>query len=195
MNKTNPQVDGYIRKNKDWQEQLQAMRKILLDTPLTEEIKWRVPCYTFENHNVVIIGSFKDGCTMGFVKGVLLKDAKGILEKPGENTQSARMARFTTVDQITKLAPVLKAYILEAIELEKAGAKVAFKKTEEFECPEEFTAICNGNPKLKAAFDALTPGRQRGYLLHFAGAKQSKTRIARVEKHIQRILDGKGLND
>lgn len=195
MNPLNPKVDGYIRKNKTWQAELQQLRKIILDCQLTEDVKWRVPCYTLENSNVVILGCFKEGCVLSFVKGVLLKDPKGILIQQTENSQSGRILRFTDVQQIIALEPVLKAYILEAIEVEKAGLKVPFKKISEFAVPQEFQARLDEMPALKKAFSALTPGRQRAYLLHFAGAKQSKTRASRVEKCIGRILDGKGLDD
>ena len=195
MNKTNPSVDGYIRKNKQWSQELEALRKIVLDCGLTEEVKWRVPCYTFEGHNIVFVGSFKDACTLSFVKGALLKDPKGILELPGPNTQSARLIKFTEAKQIVKMKSTLKAYIREAIEAEKAGLKVAFKKIDEHETPEELQAKFDEDPTFEKAFRALTPGRQRAYLLHFCGAKQSKTRTARIEKHAQRIFDGKGLND
>ena len=195
MTKTNPSVDGYIRKNKPWSQELEALRRIVLECGLTEEIKWCVPCYTFEEHNVVFLGSFKDACTLSFVKGALLKDSKEILELPGPNTQSARVIRFTEAEQITKLKPTLKAYIREAIEAEKAGLKVAFKKIDEHETPEELQAKFDDDPAFEKAFRALTPGRQRAYLIHFSGAKQSKTRTARIAKHTQRILEGKGLND
>jgi uncharacterized protein YdeI (YjbR/CyaY-like superfamily) len=191
----NPKVDGYLRKNKRWQEELQKLRMIVLDCPLTEEVKWRVPCYTFQERNVVFLGAFKESCALSFVKGALLKDAKGILQKPGENTQSARVIRFTNVREIDELTPVLKAYINEAIKVEKSGLKVTFKKTSEFKIPEEFQARLDEIPALKIAFNALTPGRQRAYLLYFSAAKQSKTRESRVEKCMQRILSGKGLDD
>ncbi|MCX5659459.1 MAG: YdeI/OmpD-associated family protein [Planctomycetota bacterium] len=190
-----PQVDGYLRKNKQWQKELGELRRIILDSPLTEEVKWRVLCYTFEGNNVVIIHGFKEYCGMTFVKGALLKDAKGVLAKPGENTQSARVIRFTSVGEITAMEPVLKAYIREAIEVEKAGLKVEFKKIDEFAVPEELQAKFDEAPKLKAAFEGLTPGRRRAYILHISSAKQSKTRASRVEKCSPRILGGKGLDD
>ena len=195
MNKTNPKVDGYIRKSKQWQEELQKLRTILLDCQLTEEVKWRVPCYTFQGRNVAFIGRFKESCVLSFVKGVLLKDARRILIQQTENSQSVRVIRFTTVEQIVKLETVLKAYIREAIEVEKAGLKVTLKKISEFKIPEEFQTKLDEIPALKKAFGALTPGRQRGYLLHFSGAKQSKTRAARVEKWMPHILNGKGIDD
>ena len=195
MNRMNPKVDGYLRKNKKWQAELQKLRTITLDCPLNEEVKWRVPCYTSENRNIVFLGAFKESCVLSFVKGVLLKDAKGILIQQTENSQSVRIIRFTNVEQIVELEPVLKAYIHEAIEVEKAGLKVKLKKISEFKIPEEFQTKLDEAPALKKAFAALTPGRQRAYLLHFSGAKQSKTRTSRVEKCVQRILNGKGLDD
>jgi uncharacterized protein YdeI (YjbR/CyaY-like superfamily) len=191
----NPKVDGFVRKNERWQDELQALRKIVLDSPLTEEVKWRVPCYTFENHNVVILGAFKEHCVLSFVKGALLKDPRGILAFPGENTQSARVVRFANVGEIVKIASVLKAYIKEAISVEKAGLKVPLKKITERPIPEELQNKFNDAPALKAAFEALTPGRQRAYLLYFSGAKQSKTREARIEKCAPQILNGKGMDD
>lgn len=193
MSTSNPKVDGYIRKNKQWQNELSKLREIVLSTPLTEDIKWRAPCYTIDGKNVAFIGCFKDNCVLSFIKGALLKDPKGILVKPGENTQSARVARFTSVKQIEKLAPVLKKYLLEAIEVEKSGQKVEFKK--EFEWPEELKAKFAENTELETAFTSLTPGRQRAYILHFSSAKQSKTRESRIEKHAARILEGKGIDD
>ena len=195
MNRMNPKVDGYVRKSKEWQEELQKLRTIILDCQLTEEVKWRVPCYTFQGSNVLFIGRFKESCVLSFVKGVLLKDAKGILIQQTENSQSVRVIRFTNVQQIVELAPVLKAYINEAIEAEKAGLKVSLKKTSEFKIPEEFQSKLDEVPALKKAFGALTPGRQRAYLLYFSGAKQSKTRASRVEKCMKQILSGKGLDD
>src|ERR1700722_27512 len=195
MNKMTPMVDGYIRKSKQWQEELRKLRTIILDCPLTEEVKWRHPCYTFQQKNVVIIGRFKECCVLTFVKGALLKDANGILVKPGENTQAARMIRFTDVRQIAEIEPILKAYIHEAIEVEKAGLKVKFKKITEFKIPEELQNKFNKIPALKTAFAALTPGRQRAYLLYFSAAKQSKTRESRVEKCMRQILDSKGIDD
>jgi uncharacterized protein YdeI (YjbR/CyaY-like superfamily) len=195
MNKMNPKVDGYLRKSKKWQQELQKLREIALDCQLTEEVKWRHPCYTYEASNVVILGAFKESCVMTFVKGALLKDANRILVKPGENTQVARVIRFTDVQQIVDLEPVLKAYIHEAVEVEKAGTKVQLKKVTERAIPQELQQKLDAIPALKTAFSALTPGRQRAYLLYFSAAKQSKTREARVEKCMQRILSGKGLDD
>jgi uncharacterized protein YdeI (YjbR/CyaY-like superfamily) len=194
-NRFSPKVDGYIRKSKQWQEALQKLRTIIVDCGLTEEVKWRVPCYTFEGSNVVFIGRFKESCVISFVKGALLKDPKRILIQQTPNSQSVRVIRFTSIEQIEKLEPVLTAYIKEAIEAEKAGLKVKFKKITEFTIPQELQSKFNDVPALQTAFTALTPGRQRGYLLHFSGAKQAKTREARVEKCVKRILDGKGLDD
>lgn len=194
MNQMNPKVDGYLRKNKKWHEELTALRKIVLDCQLTEDVKWRVPCYTFENNNVVIISGLKEYCALSFFKGVLLKDPKGILVAPGENTQAGRLIRFTDVQTIVGMEATLKAYTLEAIDVEKAGLKVAFKKTPE-PIPDELQIKLDEVPALKTAFEALTPGRQRAYILHFSSAKQSKTRAARVEKCMPQILDGKGFNE
>lgn len=191
----NPKVDAFLSKAERWQAELSALRTILLDCGLTEELKWGAPCYTFQGHNIVVMGELKDCCVIGFFKGALLSDTDGILAKPGENTQAARSVRFTGVREIVRMAPVLKAYVHEAIEVEKAGLKVAFKETTEFPVPEELQRKLDTIPALKKAFAALTPGRQRGYLLHFAAPKQAKTREARVEKCIPQILDGKGLND
>jgi len=195
MNKMNPQVDGYLRKFKQWQEELQKLRTIILGSPLTEEVKWRVPCYTFQGRNVLFIGRFKESCVLSFVKGVLLKDARGILVQQTENSQSVRVIRFTHVQQIVEMEPVLKAYIDEAVEVEKAGLQVKLKKITDFKIPEELQIKLDENPALKTAFRALTPGRQRAYLLHISAVKQSKTREARVEKCLQKILKGKGLDD
>ncbi|HEV2328304.1 MAG TPA: YdeI/OmpD-associated family protein [Verrucomicrobiae bacterium] len=191
----NPRVDAYLRKAKQWQEEMAKLRSIILDCGLTEELKWGKPCYTFQKSNTVIIIPFKESCALMFCKGALLKDARGILTKPGENTQAGRWIKFTSVQEIVKMKSVLKAYIQEAIEAEKAGLKVKFKKTSEFKIPEEFQNKLNKIPALKAAFAALTPGRQRGYLLYFSAAKQSETRESRIEKCMDLIFDGKGLND
>jgi uncharacterized protein YdeI (YjbR/CyaY-like superfamily) len=194
MNRMNPKVDGYLRKAKKWQEEMEKLRMIILDCQLTEELKWCKPCYTFQKSNIVIIQGFKEFCALLFCKGALLNDANGILKKPGENTQAARRIPFTNVREIVEMEPVLKAYIYEAIEVEKAGLEVNFKKNPE-PIPEEFQNKLDEIPALKAAFDALTPGRQRAYILYFSGAKRSKTRESRVEKCMQQILNGKGLND
>jgi uncharacterized protein YdeI (YjbR/CyaY-like superfamily) len=195
MNRTSPKVDGYIRKSKQWQEELQALRMIILACGLTEEVKWRVPCYMFQGSNVLFIGRFKESCVLSFIKGVLLKDAKGILIQQTENSQSVRIVRFTNVQQIAKLESVLKGYINEAIEVEQVGLKVTRKKISDFKIPEELQTQLDAIPALKTAFAALTPGRQRAYLLHFSAAKQSKTRASRVEKCMKQILNGKGLDD
>jgi len=195
MNRMNPKVDFYFRKAKEWEEELEQLRMIVLDCGLTEELKWGVPCYTFEKRNIVLIHGFKEYCALLFFKGALLNDAKGILIQQTKNVQAARQIRFTSVREIVKMKPILKAYIYEAIEVEKAGLKVPLKKTKEFDIPEEFQNKLNKNPALKKAFNVLTPGRQRAYLLYFSQPKQSKTREARVEKFIPQILNGKGLND
>ncbi|MES1215842.1 MAG: YdeI/OmpD-associated family protein [Bacteroidota bacterium] len=192
---TNPKVDFYFDKNKTWQKEITQMRKIVLDCGLEEKLKWGCPCYTFENANIVLIHVFKEYCAYLFFKGALLHDANGILIQQTKNVQSARQIRFTNDKEIVKLEKKLKAYIYEAIEVEKAGLKVKLKKTSEFEVPEEFKKKLNKNSALKTAFNALTPGRQRAYLFYFSQAKQSKTREARVEKSIPQILKGKGLND
>jgi uncharacterized protein YdeI (YjbR/CyaY-like superfamily) len=191
----NPKVDFYFNKAKKWQEEFEKLRMIILDCGLAEELKWGVPCYTFEKRNIVLIHGFKEYCALLFVKGALLNDAKGILITQTKNTQAARQIRFTNVREIVKMKPILKAYIYEAIEVEKAGLKVNFKKTTEFIIPEEFQNKLDEIPALKTAFDALTPGRQRAYVLYFSAPKQSKTRESRVEKCMQQILSGKGLND
>ena len=195
MNRMNPKVDGYLRRSKKWQEELEKLRKIVLDCGLTEELKWGVPCYTFQESNVVLIHVFKDYCALLFFKGALLKDAKGILIQQTANVQAARQIRFTNVREIVKMKTILKAYIYEAIEVEKAGLKVNFKKPTEFAIPEEFQNKLAEMPGLKTAFGALTPGRQRAYILYFSAPKQSKTRESRVEKCMKQILNGKGLDD
>ena len=191
----NPKVDGYLRKTKKWQEEFETLRLICLDCGLTEELKWGHPCYTFQKNNIVLIHGFKEYCALLFFKGALLKDAKGILIQQTKNVQAARQVRFTNVREIVKMEPILKAYIRQAIEVEKAGLKVSYKKPSDFTIPEEFQNKLNKIPALKTAFDALTPGRQRGYILYFSAPKQSKTRESRVEKCMQQILNGKGLND
>jgi len=195
MNRMNPKVDVFLSKAKKWQEEFEKLRMIILDCGLTEELKWGVPCYTFEKRNIVLIHGFKEYCALLFVKGALLNDTKGILITQTENTQAGRQIRFTNVREIVEMEPILKAYIYEAIEVEKAGLKVNFKKTTEFIIPEEFHNKLDEIPALKTAFDALTPGRQRAYILYFSAPKQSKTRELRVEKCMQQILNGKGLND
>jgi uncharacterized protein YdeI (YjbR/CyaY-like superfamily) len=191
----NPKVDFYFNKAKKWQEELEQLRIIALDCGLEEELKWGCPCYTLEKSNIVLIHDFKEYCAFLFFKGALLYDPQGILIQQTENVQAARQIRFTNLREIVEMAPILKSYIYEAIEVEKAGLKVELKKTTEFKMVEEFQYKLDKIPALKAAFEALTPGRQRGYLLHFSSAKQAKTREARIEKYIPQILDGKGLDD
>ncbi|HUR11885.1 MAG TPA: YdeI family protein [Flavitalea sp.] len=191
----NPKVDFYFTKAKNWQEEIRKLRTIVLDCGLIEELKWGVPCYVLGKSNIVLIHVFKEYCAFLFFKGALLQDANGILIQQTKNVQSARQIRFTNVQEIVKMVPVLKAYIYEAIEVEKAGLKVNLKKPAAFKIPEEFQKKLDKVPALKTAFDALTPGRQRGYLLYFSAAKQSKTRESRIEKYIPHIRKGKGLND
>ncbi len=191
----NPKVDEYLSKAKKWREEMEQLRTIILDCGLTEELKWGKPCYAFQKSNIVIIQGFKEYCALMFFKGALLNDAKGILIKPGKNTQAGRQIRFTNVREIVEMETILKAYVYEAIEVEKAGLNVNLKKTSEFIIPEEFQNKLDEIPALKTAFDVLTPGRQRAYILYFSAPKQSKTRESRVEKCMQQILNGKGLND
>jgi uncharacterized protein YdeI (YjbR/CyaY-like superfamily) len=195
MNRMNPKVDFYFVKAKKWQEELEQLRKIVLDCGLTEELKWGCPCYTFQKSNVVLMHTFKDYCALLFFKGALLKDADGLLVQQTKNVQAARQIRFTSVREITKQKRILKAYIQEAIEVEKAGLKVELKKTSEFNMPDEFKNKLDEMPELKTAFHALTPGRQRAYLLYFSAPKQAKTRESRVEKSMKKILMRKGLDD
>ena len=195
MNKMNPEVDFYFSKAEKWQEEIKKLRMIVLDCQLSEELKWGVPCYTFQKSNIVLIHVFKEYCAFLFFKGALLNDTNGILIQQTKNVQAARQIRFTSVREIVEMEPILKAYIHEAIEVEKAGLKVNFKKTAEFIMPEEFQNKLDEIPALKTAFEALTPGRQRAYKLYFSAPKQSKTRESRVEKCMPQILNGKGLND
>ena len=195
MNNMNPKVDWFFTKAKQWQAEFEKLRMICLDSELTEELKWGCPCYTFQKRNVVLIHGFKEYCALLFFKGALLKDARRILIQQTENVQSARQIRFANARQIVKMKPILKTYIKEAIEVEKTGLKVNFKKTSDFKIPEEFRNKLNEVPTLKTAFAALTPGRQRAYLFYFSQPKQSKTRASRVEKCMPQILIGKGLND
>jgi uncharacterized protein YdeI (YjbR/CyaY-like superfamily) len=195
MNNMNPKVDFYFNKAKKWREEVEKLRTVILDCGLTEELKWGCPCYTFNNSNIVLIHDFKEYCALLFFKGALLKDDHGILIQQTENVQAARQARFTSLREIAELESILKAYIYEAIEVEKAGLKVQLKKPAEFKVAEEFQYKLDHIPALKTAFEALTPGRQRGYLLHFSAPKQSKTREARVEKYMPQIMNGKGLDD
>lgn len=191
----NPKVDFYFSKEKKWQKEIGQLRTIVLDCGLAEELKWGAPCYMYQKSNIVLIHVFKEYCALLFFKGSLLHDANGILVQQTKNVQAARQIRFTNAREITKMKAILKAYIYEAIEVEKAGLKVDLKKTTEYTIPEEFQNKLNKKPALKTAFYALTPGRQRGYLLYFSAAKQSQTRESRVEKYIPLILKGKGLND
>lgn len=193
--KTNPKVDAFLERADKWREEFEKLRAIALDCALTEELKWGQPCYAVDGNNIVLMHGFKEYCALLFFKGALMKDPNGILIQQTENVQSARQIRFTNTGEIAQLKPVLKAYILEAIEVEKAGLKVEMKKTEEFAMPDEFKARLDADSSLKEAFAALTPGRQRAYLLHFSQAKQAKTREARIDKCIPDIFVGKGLND
>ena len=205
----NPEIDSYLQegcgrcslvgtpdcKVHNWQGELRYLRKLVLDCGLTEELKWKVPCYTHNGHTILMVVAFKESATLSFFKGALLKDEHGILEKPGKNSQAGRVVRFTQVEEIAALEDVLKAYIFEAIEADEKGLKVNFKNISEYDVPEEFQERLDTDADLKEAFEALTPGRQKGYLLYFAGAKQSKTRASRVEKYIPKILKGLGFHD
>jgi len=195
MNGMNPKVDNFLNKAEKWQEEFEKLRMIILDCGLTEELKWGVPSYTFQNSNIVLIHGFKEYCAILFFKGALLNDSHGILIRQTENVQASRQIRFSSIKEIVELETILKAYIYEAIEVEKAGLQVNFKKATEYAVPEEFQIKLDENPDLKTAFSALTPGRQRAYLLYFSAPKQSKTREARIEKCMQQILNGKGLED
>ena len=195
MNKTNPKVDWYFIKAKKWRDEFETLRRIILDCGLAETLKWGHPCYASQGRNIVVIHGFKEYSALLFFKGASLKDKDGILIQQTENVQSARQIRFTNARQIVALEPTLKAYIREAIEVEKSGAEVKYKKTSEFKMPEEFRTRLAELPALRRAFDELTPGRQRGYLLYFSGAKQSATRESRIEKCMPHILEGRGLND
>jgi len=189
------QVDSFLRRQSRWRAELDELRTILLGSGLREGLKWGVPCYALDGKNVALIHGFKEYCAILFVKGALLRDPKGILIQQTRNVQAGRQIRFTSVEEVTRIEKTLKAYVREAIEIERAGLKVPLKETEDYELPEEFESKLAANAKLKAAFAALTPGRQRAYIFHFAQPKLSKTRAARVEKHIPRILEGLGLND
>ncbi|OIN56572.1 YdeI/OmpD-associated family protein [Arsenicibacter rosenii] len=191
----NPAVDFFFHKATQWQDEYEKLRQIALSCGLTEELKWGVPCYTYQQNNVALIHGFKAYCALLFVQGALLHDADGLLIQQTENVQAARQLRFTSLKQILELEPTIKAYLFEAIEVERAGLKVPLKKLEDYAVADEFQEKLNENPALSAAFESLTPGRQRAYLLHFSAPKQSKTRAARVEKSIPAILNGKGLND
>jgi uncharacterized protein YdeI (YjbR/CyaY-like superfamily) len=192
----NPKVDAFMKRQDKWRPEFEKLREILLDCRLTEELKWGQPCYTDEvGRNIALIHGFKEYCAILFPKGVLLKDPKGVLIQQTKNVQAARQIRFTNLEQVTKLEKTVKAYLREAIAIERDGLKVPFKKTEDFERPEELESALAKSAKLKAAFAALTPGRQRGYIFHFSQPKQSKTRAARVEKNVPRILAGLGFDD
>lgn len=191
----NPKVSEFIGKQKRWPDEIALIRQILLDYGLVEAFKWRNPCYIHNHKNIALIGSFKDFCCLAFFKGALLKDSEGILKQQGENTQSARIVPFTNVSEIIRLRPILKAYVFEAIEVEKSGLKIDYKKAEEMERPEELQLKFDRDPDFESAFQNLTSGRQKGYLLYFSGAKQAKTRESRIEKYRARILDGKGMHD
>lgn len=195
MSGINPKVDWYFVKNKKWQEEIETLRTIVLSCGLTEELKWGCPCYTLEESNIVLIHVFKDYCALLFFKGALLKDANGILIQQTANVQAARQIRFSSLEEVKKRKTIAKAYIKEAIGIEKAGLTVPLKKTKEFSVPDEFKSKLEETPGLKTAFTSLTPGRQRGYLLYFSQAKQAKTREARIEKCLPNIFDGKGLDD
>ena len=190
-----PTLDQYFRDTSSWSQEKQRLRKVLSDYPLSEEIKWREPCYTFQGANVAIIYGMKDSCGLGFFKGALLDDPHGVLIPPGKNTQAARRIHFTSVEEIDEKEAILRAIVESAIKVEQAGLKVDFKARHELVFPQELLDAFDSNPDFKVAFEALTPGRQRGYNLLFTGAKQSKTRVARIEKHMARILEGKGMHD
>ena len=193
--KTNPKVDAFFANAKKWREELKKLRAILLDPELQEELKWGGPCYTFQGKNVVIINELKESCAFAFFKGALLKDVHGVLTRPGQHTQSARWIKFTSVREIAEMKSVLKAYIREAIEVEKSGLKLKLRKTSDLKFPEELQTMLDEFPDFKTAFEALTPGRQRAYIYHFSAPKQSKTRESRVQKYMPHILNGKGLLD
>jgi len=195
MNKTNPKVDWYFIKDTKWREEFQLLRTLALDCDLDEELKWGHPCYALDGTNIVLMHGFKEYCALLFFKGALMKDPKGILVQQTENVQAARQVRFTNLKEIVKLKSVIKSYIKEAIRVEKSGAKVEFKKTKEFAMPDEFKTRLKENAALEKAFYALTPGRQRGYLLYFSSAKQSATRESRIKKYMKKIISGKGLDD
>ena len=192
---TNPKVDAFMDRTTEWHDEIAALRQVILDCDLTEDFKWGWPCYSVDRKNVVLIHGFKDYCALLLFKGALMKDPEGILVQQTENVQAARQIRFSDLREIRRMDNILRQYIHQAVEIERAGLKVDFKKTAAFSVPEEFQARLDATPKLKAAFEALTPGRQRGYLLHFSSAKQPKTREARIEKYIPRIFEGKGLDD
>lgn len=191
----NQKVNWFFEKDTKWQKEYQKLRAIIIDCGLTEELKWGCPCYTFKGNNIVLIHGFKDYCALLFHKGVLLSDSDKLLIQQTENVQSARQIRFSNINEINELELTIKAYVFEAIEVEKAGLEVKMKRTSEYKMPEELEQAFNEDPNFKTAFDSLTPGRQRGYLLHFSEAKQSKTRTSRIEKAKPKIFDGKGHNE
>ena len=193
--KRNPNVDAFIANAKTWRQELKQLRAILLDSELTEDFKWSQPCYTFQEKNVIVLGPMKDSCAFAFFKGALLKDPHGVLTRPGQHSQSTRWIKFTSVREITEMKSILKAYIREAIQIQKSGLKVKLKKTSDLKLPEEFQIMLDEFPEVKQAFEALTPGRQRAYIYHFSAPKQSKTREARIQKFMPHILKGKGLLD
>ena len=194
MSEVNPRAEAFFANARKWRQELEALRAILLACPVAETFKWRSPCYTAHGGNVATVWGFRESCALSFFKGVLLKDPESILVAPGKNSRSVRMIRFTSLAEIAGMETILKDYVHEAVELEKAGLKVEFRK-DDLELPAELITKLDENPDLKAAFEALTPGRQRGYILHFSQPKQSKTRVSRIEKHRLRILHGKGLHD
>lgn len=191
----NAKVDTYFSQLTKWKPELEVMRQILLDSGLVEEFKWRGPCYTYNNSNIIIIGGFKDNCVMSFLKGVFMRDDHKLLVSPGENSQTVRFVRFTNVSQVIELEPILKTYIYEAIEIEKAGIKLDPTQKPELTLVDELLAMMSTNSEFKTAFENLTPGRQRAYNMHFASAKQSETRKSRIQSYIPRIMNGKGMND
>lgn len=195
MNKPNPEVDGYFHRAKKWQEELARLRAILLDSPLTEELKWDQPCYTLQGKNVLLIHGLKDAYALAFLKGALLRDEHGLLTRPGENTQSGRWMKFSSLQEVVEREAVVRDYVQEAIEVERSGREVVLKTTADYAVPEELQRKLDTSPNFRHAFDGLTPGRQRGYLLHFAAPKQSRTRTARIEKWTPQILNGKGMHD
>lgn len=195
MSGPTPEVDTILEKAERWQDEMRMLRAIVLGCGLTEAVKWRQPCYTFENHNVAIISAFKDYCSLAFFKGALLKDPEGVLVAPGKHAQSGRQMRFTSVEEIVALEATAKTYLREAIEVERAGLTVRLRETSEYEVPEELQRRLDDDPAYRTAFEALTPGRQRGYLVYFAQPKQSKTRESRIERALPRILEGKGFNE
>ena len=191
----NPKVDTFLTKAKKWREEMILLRKIVLECNLDEDYKWMHPCYTYQDNNIVLIHGFKDYCALLFFKGVLMQDKKDVLIQQTANVQDRRQMRFTNAAEIVKLKAVIKDYVKEAIKIEQSGLQVQFKKTSDFQMPDEFKKQLESNSKLKLAFEKLTPGRQRGYLLHFSSAKQPKTRESRIEKYLQKILEGKGIDD